>query len=129
MALVAAPLRRLSLTIQQLSVLGCVSSLLILPTKAECYGIVFCEASAYGLPVIAANTGGVAGAVENNENGVLLPVTANSNDYAKVISEIFSDDKKYYSLVNKSRSLFETLLNWDAWALEVKKIITPIVKA
>ena len=105
------------------------SDFLILPTKAECYGIVFCEASAYGLPVIAANTGGVAGAVENNENGVLLPVTANSNDYAKVISEIFSDDKKYYSLVNKSRSLFETLLNWDAWALEVKKIITPIVKA
>ena len=31
----------------------------VLPTRNECYGIVFCEAAAYGLPVLATRTGGV----------------------------------------------------------------------
>jgi glycosyltransferase involved in cell wall biosynthesis len=34
------------------------ATLLILPTKAECQGIVFNEAAAHGLPVIAPDTGG-----------------------------------------------------------------------
>ncbi|HRQ86246.1 MAG TPA: glycosyltransferase, partial [Flavobacteriales bacterium] len=32
---------------------------LILPTRFEAYGIVFCEAAAYGLPALASRTGGV----------------------------------------------------------------------
>ena len=32
---------------------------LLLPTRAECYGIVFCEANAYGLPVFATRVGGI----------------------------------------------------------------------
>ncbi|AWM13668.1 hypothetical protein DI487_07190 [Flavobacterium sediminis] len=34
------------------------SHFLFLPSKAECFGIVFCEASAYGVPSISRNTGG-----------------------------------------------------------------------
>jgi glycosyltransferase involved in cell wall biosynthesis len=33
------------------------SDFLLLPTRAECAGIVFCEASAYGIPVITTLTG------------------------------------------------------------------------
>jgi glycosyltransferase involved in cell wall biosynthesis len=99
------------------------SDFLLLPTRAECYGIVFCEASAYGLPVITTNTGGVSGAVKDGVNGFLLSVDADANEYAIKIMELFSNDEKYYSLVKSSRNLFEKKLNWDAWALEVKKII------
>ena len=35
------------------------ADLLILPTRFEAFGIVFCEAAAYGLPVLATRTGGV----------------------------------------------------------------------
>ena len=35
------------------------SHLLLLPTRTECYGIVFCEANAYGLPVFATRVGGI----------------------------------------------------------------------
>jgi glycosyltransferase involved in cell wall biosynthesis len=94
-----------------------------LPTRAECYGIVFCEASAYGLPVVTTNTGGVSGAVKDGVNGFLLSVDADADEYAIKIMELFSNDEKYYSLVKSSRDLFEKKLNWDAWALEVKKII------
>jgi glycosyltransferase involved in cell wall biosynthesis len=99
------------------------SDFLLLPTRAECYGIVFCEASAYGLPVVTTNTGGVSGAVKEGVNGFLLSVDADSDEYTMKIMELFSNDEKYISLVKSSRDLFEIKLNWDAWALEFKKII------
>lgn len=34
--------------------------LLLLPTRAECAGIVFNEASAYGVPILLTDTGGVS---------------------------------------------------------------------
>ena len=104
------------------------SDFLILPTKAECYGVVFCEASAYGLPSIANDTGGVNGAVIDGENGFVLPPNSKADDYAKLIAEIFHNDEKYYSLVKSSRKLFETKLNWDAWATKIKKIIDLTIK-
>ncbi|TMC80116.1 MAG: glycosyltransferase family 4 protein, partial [Chloroflexi bacterium] len=39
------------------------SDFLFLPTRGETYGMVFCEASSFGLPSITTNTGGVSGAV------------------------------------------------------------------
>ena len=102
------------------------SDFLILPTKAECFGIVFCEASAYGVPSIANDTGGVSGVIKNMENGYLLPSDSSAEDYAKFISGIFCNDETYYSLVKKSRDIFEAKLNWDAWAAEVKKVISPV---
>ena len=34
-------------------------NLFLLPTKAECAGIVLCEASAFGLPIFTFDTGGL----------------------------------------------------------------------
>ncbi|HTA27140.1 MAG TPA: glycosyltransferase family 4 protein [Bacteroidia bacterium] len=88
----------------------------ILPTRFEAFGVVFSEASAFGIPSIATDTGGVSSAVINGENGFLLPYSATGKDYAKLIAEIFKDDDTYYSLAKESRNLFETRLNWDNWA-------------
>ncbi len=89
---------------------------LILPTRFEAFGVVFSEASAFGIPSIATDTGGVPSAIINGKNGYLLPYSAGGKDYAKIIAEIFSDDDKYYSLAKESRNLFEIRLNWDNWA-------------
>lgn len=99
------------------------SDFLILPTRAECYGIVFCEASAFGLPSIATHTGGVNGAIKDGINGYLLPPNATGDDYAQLITKIFQNDDKYYALVQSSRKLYDDELNWDAWAMKLKKII------
>jgi len=99
------------------------SDFLILPTKAECFGTVFCEASAYGIPSIATNTGGVSGAVKNGENGYLLPPNSGGDDYAKLITDIFQNDERYYRLVRQSRDLFDQRLNWDSWVMEVGALL------
>ena len=98
-------------------------SFLIIPTRAEAQGIVFCEASAYGLPSIATNTGGVSEVVKNGINGYVLPFEAGAEDYANLIFAIFNDDKRYSELVISSRNFFETRLNWDSWAKSFNKIL------
>lgn len=97
---------------------------LILPTRQECFGVVFCEASAFGLPSITTDTGGISGAVYNGKNGYRLPYEARGNAYAKVIFEIFSDYKnRYQPLAKSSRETFETTLNWDSWSESLKTIL------
>jgi len=85
------------------------SDFFFLPTRSECYGMVFCEASAYGLPVITTNTGGVSGAVTNGENGFMLPLSAEAVDYAGVIAKVYRDDQLYAELVRSGAGEAERL--------------------
>jgi glycosyltransferase involved in cell wall biosynthesis len=88
---------------------------LLLPTRAECAGVVFCEASAYGVPSISADTGGVATYVRNGKNGYTLPLTSGGKEYAAKIFDIFHHAEAYHQLRLSSRTLFETALCWEAW--------------
>ncbi len=102
------------------------SDFLILPTRKECFGIVFCEASAFGVPSVTTDTGGISSAVIDGENGFLLPVSATGKDYAKVIAGIFSNQKRYTALVSQSRDLFESTLNWDTWGKKFRDASLPL---
>lgn len=106
---------------QKLNEIFSSSDMLLLPTRAECFGIVFCEASAFGVPSFSTQTGGVNGAVENGINGFLLPENASGTDYAEKIVSLISDREKLNSLQISSRKLFDDKLNWNAWGEAVAK--------
>jgi glycosyltransferase involved in cell wall biosynthesis len=108
---------------QKLYSLLSTSDFLLLPTRAELYGMVFCEASAFGLPSVTTNTGGIPGAIEEGKNGFMLPLSARGTDYARVISKAYRDGQYYRELVKSSRAAFNEKLNWDAWANSVKRLI------
>jgi len=92
------------------------SHLLLLPTRTECYGIVFCEANAYGLPVFATRVGGIPSIVESGKNGYLLPVEASGKDFADTIAKTILASDRYSALNVGARERYEKVLNWDAWA-------------
>jgi len=101
---------------------------LILPTSAECFGIVFCEASAFGLPSITYDTGGIPSAVINGRNGFRLPIASGSKEFAVTIRDIYQDfNERYRTLSFSSRGFYESTLNWDAWAGEFIRIIQPLL--
>lgn len=88
---------------------------LVFPTRCECYGIVSCEAAAYGLPVIASRTGGVPEVVREHENGYTLPLEAGGDAYASRIAALWADPNRYAALRTTSRRAFDARLNWDVW--------------
>jgi glycosyltransferase involved in cell wall biosynthesis len=99
----------------------------LLPTRADCYGIAFCEASSYGVPSIGTATGGVPGVVTEGENGHLLPYSARGVDYAALIAKIFRDEDRHRHLRRESRRVFEERLNWDAWGARAATLINDLL--
>lgn len=100
----------------------------LLPTRAECTAIVISESVAFGLPVIATNTGGVSEVVREGENGYLLSTDAPGIAYATVISNLYNDNERYWKLRFSSRQQFETRLNWDVWGTTVSKLIMALIQ-
>lgn len=101
------------------------SHLLFLPTRAECYGIVYCEASAYGLPSIATATGGVTSIVKDGINGFTLPESAEAEEYAQLIEKLLTPEKLTI-LSQSSRKRYEEFLTWEKWSNEMDKILKNI---
>lgn len=100
-----------------------ISHLLFLPTRADCTPIVFCEANAFGIPVISTDTGGVSSIIENDVNGYLLPMSATSTEYLELIENLINDKDKLKRTANSSREKFMNELNWGQWGKEMKKIL------
>jgi glycosyltransferase involved in cell wall biosynthesis len=114
---------------EEINKLFVMADFLLLPTRSDCTPIVFCEANAFGLPVITTNTGGVPGIIKDGENGRLLPLSARGAEYSQVIAEIYQDDQRYAALVKSSRAAFDNKLNWNVWGTTVKKLLDEMLAA
>lgn len=99
------------------------SHIFFLPTRSECFGLVFTEANAYALPSIATDTGGVSSIVENGINGYTLPLEASPDDYAKKIQLLLDNPQKLKDMAIMSRDKFDNELNWDVWGEKMKDIL------
>ena len=85
----------------------------LLMPSFESYGFAFCEASAYGLPSLCLETGGVP--VWSGENGHRLPVGAGAGDFADLVARYIEDPAAYAALCRRARRIYENRLNWPAW--------------
>lgn len=101
---------------------------LLLPTRAECAGVVFSEASAYGIPSITTDTGGVATYIKNGVNGFALPLQAGAEVYAEKINALLTDKLAIQTLKHSARKYYEENLNWDSWGQQFQKIAERLVK-
>jgi glycosyltransferase involved in cell wall biosynthesis len=88
----------------------------ILPTRFDCTPIVICEASAFAVPSIVADTGGVRGHLEDGVNGHLIRYDDQGEGYAAVIERLMENEDEYARLRTTSRKLYEERLNWDHWS-------------
>lgn len=95
----------------------------LLPTRAECAAIAFCEASSFGLPSFTTDTGGIADFVEEGVNGYRLPLSASGADFAAGIAAALADPARYQELRRTTRDLYERQLNWTAWGETVAGLL------
>jgi glycosyltransferase involved in cell wall biosynthesis len=104
------------------------STFLILPTQFEAFGIVFCEASAFGLPSIARDTGGVCGVVVDGVNGYRIDPKGGAEAYAKVILDLFRDPDRYHALCVSARQEYDRRLNWDSWGRGAVSVLEGVAR-
>ena len=98
------------------------SNIFLLPTKAECAGIVYCEACAFGLPIYTYDTGGVSNYVINDINGYRLPLNSTPDDFAKKILSTLSRNKQKV-LSDGGIRLYEEKLSWHSWSIRFANIL------
>ena len=101
------------------------SHIFLLPTKAECAGIVFSEASAYGLPIFTYNTGGIGDYVKDGVNGYKLPLGSPGENFANIIDRCIKRNELKH-LSEGGIELFKTDLSWNAWSEKFKSMLVDV---
>jgi glycosyltransferase involved in cell wall biosynthesis len=101
----------------------------LLPTRKECFGIVFCEAAAFGLPAVTTHTGGVSDVVLDQVTGIVLPLKAQGESYADAIFDLWNNPVEYQAMRTKSRERYEQALNWENWGKAVRTIMEDLLMA
>ena len=89
------------------------SHFLIVPSRAEAFGIVFCEAASFGVPSVATKAGGIPTAVRSGGNGETFPPDSSPAVYADFIENHFKDYDRYRGLAHSAWNEYKTRLNWD----------------
>lgn len=88
---------------------------LFVPSLAENYGMVFCEAAAFGVPSLATDVGGIPTAVRHGQTGFTLPVGTEPKVFADILEELFADPPRHQELASASLRDYHARLNWDTF--------------
>ncbi len=96
---------------------------LIVPSRAECYGIVYAEASSFGLPSLATDSGGIPSVVRNDRNGQTFPLDAGPERYGEYILAFMSHRDQYERLARSSFQEYAETLNWSSAGRRVRELI------
>ncbi|HVF10793.1 MAG TPA: glycosyltransferase family 4 protein [Abditibacteriaceae bacterium] len=104
------------------------SHFLILPSRAEAYGVVFVEANSFGVPCLATRVGGIPTIIRNDLNGKTFALDAPIAEYCTYISNLMSDYDQYRNLALSAFNEYETRLNWSVAGRTVKKLLEGLTK-
>jgi glycosyltransferase involved in cell wall biosynthesis len=96
---------------------------LIVPTTAECFGIVFAEAQAFALPPISRRVHALPTVIVDGETGLLLDRDAPASAYVDRILALRANPQAYRAMAVKARDRFEASLNWNSTAEEIVRRI------
>ena len=102
----------------------CVGDLFVMPSRSrlaglevEGLGIVYLEASACGLPVIAGKSGGAPDAVIEGVTGVTVDGTKVS-DVASAVNSMLANPEKSRAMGESGREWINDKWRWEIWAAE-----------
>jgi glycosyltransferase involved in cell wall biosynthesis len=104
------------------------SHFLLLPTRAEAYGIVFCEAASFGLPSLATAVGGVPSIIREGLNGHTFPLSAGPEEYAIQIERLMRRYYDYRVLARNSFLEYQRRLNWPTAAQRMRALLEKITR-
>ena len=102
------------------------SHFLIVPYRAECYGVVFCEANSLGVPCLSTKVGGIPSIIKSNINGQLFDLEHYVAECCNYIINSFATELDYQNLALSAFHEYESRLNWTVAGQRVKELLETI---
>ena len=99
---------------------------LFVPSQAEAYGHVFCEAAAFGVPSLTSAVGGIPSIIKNRFNGVCLPLDTTEQQFADEIHRVLISQDIYVAMSRAARARFEADLSWKSFALKTIDLVESV---
>jgi glycosyltransferase involved in cell wall biosynthesis len=103
------------------------SHFFIMPTRAEAFGIVFAEASTFGVPCLATAVGGLPSVIKDGVNGHLFPLDATGEDYADWILNLIKNPARYLELASRAAEHAAAHLTWKTAGQRAGAILNEVV--
>lgn len=97
--------------------------ILFVPSRAENFGMTFCEGAAFGLPSLTTAVGGIPTIVRPGISGWCLSAEAGPADYAAILEEASADPMRYRALARSARQFYDANLTWDAFGTRLRQIL------
>lgn len=101
---------------------------LILPTQAECFGVVMVEAAAFGAPSIVTRTGGTPSAVKEGVSGELIPLEAGGEAFAAALAALFADRDAYEKRASAAFEHYWAELDWGVNGARFRSRLEDVVE-
>lgn len=105
------------------------SHFLMMPSRAEAFGLAIIEGNYFGLPCLATDIGGIPSIVVNGINGHLFDLKAAGSKYADYILEVLRDPPRYQSLAVGAAEYADKQFSWKTSGARVAAIINEVVVA
>jgi glycosyltransferase involved in cell wall biosynthesis len=105
------------------------SHFLMMPSRAEAFGLAIVEGNYFGLPCLATDVGGIPSIVVNEVNGRLFNLKARGQNYCDYIVEVLRDPQRYQALAVGSAEYAQSQFSWKISGQRVAAIIEEVVSA
>jgi glycosyltransferase involved in cell wall biosynthesis len=98
------------------------ASIFCLPTKLEPFGVVFVEAMANGLPIVATDIGAIPDFVQEGENGYLV-APGQVDELAEALIDLLGNPEKRRRFGMRSLALATERYNWKSVGQTIRECI------
>jgi glycosyltransferase involved in cell wall biosynthesis len=96
---------------------------LLVPSRQEAYGVVYCEAASFGKPAIGRRTGGVPTIITDGVNGLLIEEEDSPAMTAERIAALWRDQQRYRQMCADALQIYRKRFTWTAWGEELCRLI------